>query len=83
MLLQKRKQSSQPPTNGVGSPHERGLLYKPELHSVADRVRYIERAHSRWANLRPHEGLPVSLSAKSALQLLHPESMALDADELG
>lgn len=35
------------PGEAAGSPQERGLLYKPQLQSVRDRVRYIERAHSR------------------------------------
>ena len=45
--LQKRKLSAAPALEALGSPQERGLLYEPELQSVADRVRYIERAHSR------------------------------------
>ena len=46
-FLQKRKASVQSPMTALGSPHERSLLYKPEMQSVADRVRYIERTHSR------------------------------------
>lgn len=51
--MQRRKQSGQLAlgVGAVGSPQERGLLYKPELQSVADRVRYIERASSRYAHL--------------------------------
>ena len=47
LALQKRKLSAQPSVEALGSPQEPGLLYKPELQSVADRVRYIERANSR------------------------------------
>ena len=51
--MQRRKESGQLAlgVGAVGSPQERGLLYKPELQSVADRVRYIERASSRYAHL--------------------------------
>ncbi len=51
LRLQQCKQSGQLGlgAGALGSPQERGLLYKPELQSVADRVRYIERACSRYA----------------------------------
>ena len=53
LCLQRRKQSGQLGLGlgAEGSSQERGLLYKPELQSVADRVRYIERASSRYAHM--------------------------------
>ena len=48
------------PGEAHGSSQERGLLYTPQLQSVRDRVRYIERAHSRSAlSCRPDPAMPL------------------------